>query len=142
MDDKGRYSKAKRRITEPVITVSPEFLVEAPKLNELMRVEVEHVAQQTAKHQVEELDKDRLVVRKQTGWLAAGLVAAVLIATAYVGSAYFTREHQVYRLQQNVEELTSTVESQRRDQQKLERRLVELETQLELLRPPSPEEDE
>ena len=141
MDGKGRYSKAKRRITEPVITVPPELLVEAPKLNETIRVEVEHVAQQTAKHQVQELDRDRLVVRKQTGWLASGLVAAVLVAFAYVGSAYFTREHQVERLHQQVRKMDKVLEAERAERLKLERRMVELETQLELMRPPEPEDE-
>ena len=101
----------------------------------------EHVAQQTAKHQVQELDRDRLVVRKQTGWLASGLVAAVLVAFAYVGSAYFTREHQVERLHQQVRKMDKVLEAERAERLKLERRMVELETQLELMRPPEPEDE-
>ena len=83
---------------------------------------------------VKVLDRDRFVVRKTTGWFVAGLVISVLGGAAFIGSSIFTREHQFDHLQEQVQELTLAFERVRAREQILERRLVEIETEIENLK--------
>lgn len=128
MGKTGQYSKSRRSITEPVIKI-PDNIAQVPRLDEETREDVEKVAADTVK----KLDKDRYVLQKRTGWLIATLVVTVLGATAYLGSSFFTRGHQVDHLQEQVRNLNGEVEEDREARQVLERRVVELETQIELM---------
>jgi septal ring factor EnvC (AmiA/AmiB activator) len=82
---------------------------------------------------VKVLDRNRLVMKKTTGWLIAALVVSVLAVTAFIGSTIFTREHQFEHLQEQVRELNAKLDLVRDRNQAFERRLVELETRLENL---------
>ena len=128
MASTGQYSKGRRRITEPVLTVPPNAVV-APRIPEEIREDVEQVTKET----VEKLDKNRFVLRKTTGWLVAALIVTILGASAYLGSKFFTREHQVDHLQKQLKTIQQELEDARRERQRLERRIVELETQFELM---------
>lgn len=131
MGNPGQYSKSARSITERVIKV-PDSVVAAPRLNEEIREDVEKVTVET----VRKLDKNRYVLRKTTGWLIAALVATALGAAAYLGSSFFTRGHQMDHLQDQVRGLEKELEEAHGTQQLLERRIVELETQHELMQGP------
>lgn len=123
MDRDGTYRKGgRRKITQPVTRVPPDAVPDPDP--QLMR----EVGQA-----VRVLDRDRIVMRKSTGWLIAGAVVSVLAATAFVGSTIFTREHQFEHLQEQVRELDAELERVQLRDQVLERRLVELETKLERL---------
>jgi hypothetical protein len=123
----GQYHKDRRRITEPVVKFTGE-IPEVPRINEAeMSLRVQKVATET----VRELDKDRLVFKKKTGWAFAGLVVTVLSSVAFLGSRIITKEHQLEHALEKVDELESELEVQRRRQMLLERRLVEVQTKLE-----------
>ncbi len=118
MESDGTYQKGRKRITKSVTRVPPEKVPEPALLEEV------GVA-------VKRLDKDRLVLRKSTGWAIAAAVIVVLGAMAFIGTRYFTREHQLDHLREEVRELTQDLELTRTRQRVLQRRLVELETKLE-----------
>jgi hypothetical protein len=145
VERKGQYSKGRRRITEPVIEVPPG-LPTAPKIAPEVQAELEFVAEvkaeQTARHLVQEMDKDRLVVRKTTGWLGAGLIVTILISAAYLASTVLTREHQLRHVQDQIKETSLDLEEVRARNRKLERRMVELETAVELMGKSEEEIDE
>ena len=82
---------------------------------------------------VKVLDRDRIVMKKTTGWLIAGIVVTALSVTAFIGSTIFTREHQFEHLQEQVRELNLEFEHTRAQDQLIERRLVGFETRLENL---------
>lgn len=126
MDSTGEYRKGRRRITEPVLTVPPNVTA-APRMNEEIREDVQQVATETVK----KLDKGRLVLRKTTGWLVATLVMAVLGGAAYLGSHFFTHEHQINHMQDQLRQARKEFEETRARQRTLERRLVELEQKFE-----------
>lgn len=128
MGDKGQYSKSRRSITSPVVKV-PDNTVAAPKLDEATRGDVEKVTVETVK----KLDKDRFVLRKTTGWLIAALVLAVLGGGVYLASNFATRAHQVDHLQDEIRDLNRDLDKAHKRQLLLERRIVELETQHELM---------
>lgn len=123
MERDGTYQKGgRRKITQPVTRVPPESVPDPDP--QLMR-EVDQA--------VKVLDRDRIVLRKSTGWLIAGAVVFVLAALAVIGSTIFTRAHQFEHVQQQVRELESELERVQMRDQILERRLVEIETSLESL---------
>lgn len=122
MERRGTYQKGRRKITQPVTRVPPESV---PDPDPAFLQEVN-----TA---VQKLDKDRLVLRKSTGWLVASLVITSLGGLAYAGSTFFTREHQLDHLRMQLKDTRETVEVLHHKNQKLERRIVELETQVENL---------
>jgi hypothetical protein len=132
----GEYSKSRQSIIEPVVKI-PDGAVAAPRLDEETRVDVQRMAVETAKKHavktVKDLDKDRYILRKTTGWLMATLVIIALGGAVSLGSNYFTRGHQVDHLQDEIHSLDGRLEETRKAHQVLERRLVELQTQLELL---------
>lgn len=135
MEHRGRYSKGRRKITQPVLTV-PEHVAAAPKadessvkMDESIRGDVEAVTKATVK----QLDKNRYILRKTTGWLIAALVITALGAAAYLGAHFLTREHQVDHMQEQVRSMERQMDQTRKRQQTLEKRLVELETQYELM---------
>jgi hypothetical protein len=82
---------------------------------------------------VEKLDKNRIVFRKSTGWLVATLVISCLIGLVYVGAHFFTREHQVDHMRDQVKENRLVIDQLELKNQILERRIVELETRVENL---------
>ena len=92
-------------------------------MDERTRESVEEIAKKT----VAEFDKGRFVFRKTT-WLIAGAAMTTLGATVCLGSSFFTREHMQRQLRQVRDELAET----RSGRQVLERRLVEVKTELEL----------
>jgi septal ring factor EnvC (AmiA/AmiB activator) len=117
----GTYRKGgRRKITQPVTRVPPESLPDPDFLQEV---------DDAVKH----LDKDRIVMRRSTGGIVALLVLAALGGMGYVGAKFFTREHQLDHLRQELREVGEDVEQVQLQQQALERRLVELETDVESL---------
>lgn len=122
----GRYSKGRRKITEPVLKV-PAGLAVAPRIAEEIREDVEKVAEET----VRKLDKNRFVMRKTTGSLAATLVVTILGAAAYLVSTFFTRSHQLDRMHQEMRQIKGALDDAREERQQLERKVVGLETELE-----------
>ena len=120
MESDGTYRKGRRRITASVTRVSPEAVPNPQLMSEVGQA-------------VKVLDRDRIVMKKTTGWLIAGLVVLVLSVTVFIGSTIFTREHQFEHLQEQVRELDLELERTRAQDQILERRLVGFETRLENL---------
>lgn len=122
----GEYRKNGRSITAPVVTVS-DNTAQAPVDGE--------------KPSVEKNAKGHYVLSKRTGWLMSSLVLTVLGGAVYVGSSFFTRGHQVFRLQEQVRHLNKELEKREAGRQDLERRVVELETQVEFMHEAAPGED-
>lgn len=118
MDSDGTYQKGRRRITRPVTRVPAEAVPDPVLLAEVG-------------HAVQVLDRDRIVLRRSTGWLIAGSIVTLLGIITFVGSLIFTRAHQFERLQKQVLQLEHDFELVKARNQSLERRLVEMETALE-----------
>lgn len=124
----GEYSKRSRRITEPVLKVPPDVdLARAPRMNTNVLEDVQQVTKRT----VQELDKDRFILRKTTGWLMATLVITALGGASYLGSKFFTREAQMDHMQEQFRQMKHELDRSRMHRQSLEKRIVELETELE-----------
>lgn len=122
MERKGKYSKGRQKITQPVTRVPPEALRE-PDPEFVREVDVA----------VKKLDKDRFVFRKTTGWLLAALILISLTAVTYAGTSIVTREHQFDHVREQVRELHKESAGCKEKHQQVEHRLVEIETQLENL---------
>lgn len=75
-----------------------------------------------------------LVMDRKTGWSLAGLVIILLVGTVYVGSTFFRREHKVDHIETQNRQLQQSVEALELKTQMMERRIVELQTEVENLR--------
>ncbi len=80
---------------------------------------------------VENLDKNRIVFRKSTGWLMATLVISCLSGLVYLGAHFFTREHQLDHMRDQIKQHRLVIDQLKLKNQLLERRLVEVETRVE-----------
>mgnify|MGYP001025854467 CR=1 FL=1 len=136
----GQYSKGSRRITDAKVKV-PTGLPAAPKMEPQVQQTVERLAMSKAEQTIRMLDKGRLVVRKETGWLLAAIIVLILGTGAYLAAAFFTSQMTVQRLQSQAVEMSKKIENEKARADALERRLVELETRFELEHPALEDED-
>ena len=70
-------------------------------------------------------------VNKTAGWIVAVLLVVLIVSVAYVGTSIFTREHQVERLRESLQQQELRLENLRAKQLDFELRLVQLETDFE-----------
>jgi hypothetical protein len=119
VEGKGTYSKKKRRITEPRLEVSPHLMAAARAAAERNVV--------TRR----EIPGGVVFVNRTAGWLVAVLLVMLMGAITYVGTSFFTRRVQFDRLRDDVRHLSEQIDGLREHQMRLERRLVQLETEAE-----------
>lgn len=75
-----------------------------------------------------------LVMNRKAGWSLAGLIVALLLGTVWLGATFFRREHKVEHLENQNRQLQQSVEALELKTQGLERRIVEIETEVENMR--------
>lgn len=121
MDHKGTYQKGRRKITQPVTHIAAKDVPAAHR-------EVDAVVPRN-----HDPSNSVVLVNRATGWTLAILFIALLISIAYVGTTFFTREHQIENMANHQRHMRSTLDTVKAKNQELERRIVELETQLENL---------
>lgn len=121
MESDGTYRKGRRRITQPVTHVSPDKAPPAPR----------HPDAPVAR--AHDSSGGVVFVNRFTGWTIAGLFVAILGAVAYLGVNFFTRAHQIEHALEELDETNRGLERTRGQVQQLERRQVELETDVENL---------
>jgi len=112
----GTYQKG-RRITRPVTHVAAD--VSAPRHPDAPRP------------RGREPSSGGIFVSRTTSWFLAVLVVALVLALAYIGTAFLAREGQFEHVKERQKEVERELERAGVRHQALERRLVELETQLE-----------
>jgi len=118
VSSEGTYSKGRDRITERVTRVASERLAGDPD------APVPRTRESSG----------GLVFVRTAGWIIAILLGVVILGVAFVGTSVFLREHQDEQLRQQLRRTEHDVEVLQSQQQETERRLVEMETKLELLR--------
>jgi hypothetical protein len=118
VDKRGNYSKSRESITAPVTRV-PQGTVQAPRQAD---------APQPRPH---ESSSGVVFVNKATGSIIAGLFVLVLVGVAYMGSTFFTREHQFEHYKNQQHQMKRDIEHLKSKNLQYERRMVELETQVE-----------
>jgi len=72
-------------------------------------------------------------VNRTAGTAIAGLLISLLIGIAYIGSAFFTREHQFEHVKEEQKQMRQELDEVKADSQKFERRMMELAIQVENL---------
>jgi len=127
VERRGTYQKGRRKITEPVLHVD---LNKIPHMDPVLLEELNEELNSAVK----KLDRNRIVLSKATGWLIALLVLLSLGAATYAGTSLWTRELQLERLREQVQELRKESAACKTRHLAVERRLVEIETELENLR--------
>lgn len=118
MDRQGDYSKKRERIASPRLRV-PQTVTEADR---------EPEAPETRNH---ESSSGVFFVNHTTGAAVAGLLVFLLIGIAYIGSAFFTREHQFEHVREQQKQMRQELDQMKTKHQKYERSMVELATQVE-----------
>lgn len=129
---KGQYNKTSRHITDAKVKV-PTGLPTAPRVEPEVQQTIERLASSKAEQTIRMLDKGRLVVRKETGWLLAGIIILLLATGAYMAASFFTAQMTVQRLQEGQLELREQAATEKARSNSLERRIVELETRLDIM---------
>jgi len=137
----GQYNKTSRNLTDAKVKV-PSGLPTAPRVEPEVQQTIERLASSKAEQTIRMLDKGRLVVRKETGWLLAGIIVVILGTGAYMAASFLTTQINVRRLQEGQVELRGQVETEKARSNSLERRIVELETRLDLMQGIDPDEEE
>ena len=113
----GTYSKRHRRITQPVTPIPPGHS-STPEADTPVR-------------RGREPSGGVVFVNKTAGWIVAVLLVVLIVSVAYVGTSIFTREHQVERLRESLQQQELRLENLRAKQLDFELRLVQLETDFE-----------
>jgi hypothetical protein len=114
----GEYSKEGKRITAPRTPV-PKNALSAPR----------HADAPTPRSH--EGSSGVFFVNRATGTAIAGLLIFLLGGIAYVGSTFFTREHQLDHVIDEQKKMRHDLDTLKMENQTFERRMVELSTQLE-----------
>lgn len=117
----GTYSKGRGRITERVVRVDADRLAgdrdpDAPV------------------PKPRETSEFRVTVGRTTGWVVALLLCSLILAIAFIGTSFFMREHHEGQVRQQLQRIEKDVEALQTQQLETERRLVEMETQIDRLR--------
>ena len=120
MDSEGGYSKKRERITSPRLRV-PKSATEAPR---------EPGAPVPRNH---DGSGGAFFVNRTAGTAIACLLAFLLLGIAYIGSAFFTREHQLDHVKEQQKQMRHDLDEVKTKNQGLERRMVELATEVENL---------
>jgi septal ring factor EnvC (AmiA/AmiB activator) len=118
--DDGRYAKEGTGVPHRVARIGSSL--SAIPRDELLR---------KVDEAVKEVDKDRFVLRKRTGWLIATLVLVSLGGIAYISATLLTREAQLDTTRDHVKDLQRDMDSMKRKNRGLERKLVEIRTELD-----------
>ena len=108
VDSEGGYSKKRERITSPREPGAP--------------VPRNHDGSGGA-----------FFVNRTAGTAIACLLAFLLLGIAYIGSAFFTREHQLDHVKEQQKQMRHDLDEVKTKNQGLERRMVELATEVENL---------
>lgn len=75
-----------------------------------------------------------MYVNRAMRWSLAVFFMALIVGVAYVGTTFFTREHKIERMENQQRNMRGVLDTVERKTQILERRIVELETQIENLK--------
>lgn len=87
---------------------------------------------------VEELDKDRFVFKRSTGWLIALLISSSLGGVVYLSTSFFIQEHQVEHLVEQGQQLKNRLGLFEQQKTHLEKQIVRLQTRLKNLEEAQP----
>ena len=120
MDRDGGYSKGRDRITSPRLRV-PQGATEASR---------EPGAPVPRNHSG---SSGLFFVNRTAGTVISGLLIFLLIGIAYIGSAFLTREHQFEHVKEQQKQIRQELDKVKADNQKFERRMMELAIQVENL---------
>lgn len=121
MEPDGTYRKGRKRITRSVTRV-PSAAAEAPRHPD---------APASRSH---EASSSLFLVGRTTSVLLGVLLVLLLFGIAYAGTTFFARERQYQNVKERQKEIEREQERSKAHRQALERRMVELETQLENIR--------
>ena len=119
----GRYSREGSGVPHRIARIGSS-LSALPKEELLRKVD----------EAVKEVDKDRFVLRRRTGWLIATLVMVSLSGIVYISATLLTRDAQLDTTRNHVRELERQMDLMKRKNRQLERSLVEIRTEIENLK--------
>jgi len=122
----GEYQKGRRRITEPVMRVDPSRITPAKLAPEVLEEVKDYLG----------IPKGGAAfwLSKSQGWAFAFFMVTIASTLSTVGYMVLKREHEIKMLHQEVAALQQWVDIFRAENQELERKLVEQDTQIENLK--------